>query len=89
MRGQQAQRKKRRRENILRAMLLSPSLLIIGGFLIAPLCIVLVYSFLTPGTFGGVIWEWTFDAYIQFLFERDFLDDSLVFSTSYLEIYWR
>ena len=57
-------------------MLLSPSLLIIGGFLIAPLCIVLVYSFLTPGTFGGVIWEATFDTYIQFLFERDFLDES-------------
>ncbi|MCZ6742704.1 MAG: ABC transporter permease [Alphaproteobacteria bacterium] len=89
VRGQQAQQRKRRKENIARLMLLSPSLLIIGGFLIAPLCIVLVYSFLTPGTFGGVIWEATFDAYIQFLFERDFLDESLVFSTSYLEIYGR
>jgi len=89
VRGQQAQRQKQRRENIIRAMLLSPSLVIIGGFLIAPLCIVLVYSFLTPGTFGGVIWEGTFDAYIQFLFERDFIDESLVFSTAYLEIYGR
>ena len=89
IRERQAQRSKQRKETIVRAMLLSPALLIIGGFLIAPLCIVLVYSFLTPGTYGGVIWEATFDAYIQFLFERDFLDDSLVFSTSYLEIYAR
>jgi len=89
VRGRQAQRRKQRKENIVRAMLLSPSLLIIGGFLIGPLCIVLVYSFLTPGTFGGVIWEATFDAYIQFLFERDFVDESLVFSTAYLEIYGR
>ncbi len=89
MRGRQAQRRKQRKETIVRAMLLSPALLTIGGFLIAPLFIVLVYSFLTPGTFGGVIWETTFDAYIQFLFERDFLDESLVFSTAYLEIYGR
>ena len=89
IRERQAQRSKQRKETIVRAMLLSPALLIIGGFLIAPLCIVLVYSFLTPGTYGGVIWEATFDAYIQFLFERDFLDESLVFSTAYLEIYAR
>ncbi len=68
VRGRQAQRRKQRKENIVRVMLLSPSLLTIGGCLIAPRLIVLVYSFLTPGTFGGVIWEATFDAYIQFLF---------------------
>lgn len=89
MRGRQALRRKRRKENILRAILLSPALLTIGGFLIAPLFIVLVYSFLTPGTYGGVIWEASFEAYIQFLFERDFLDESLVFSSAYLQIYGR
>jgi len=83
------QLRKRHRENLVRGTLLSPALLTICGFLIAPLLIVLVYSFLTPGTYGGVIWEWTFDAYIQFLFERDIFDESLVFSTAYLEIYSR
>ena len=83
------QLRKRRSENLVRGTLLSPALLTICGFLIAPLLIVLVYSFLTPGTYGGVIWEWTFDAYIQFLFERDIFDESLVFSTAYLEIYSR
>ena len=83
------QQPKGRREKVIRGLQLSPALLTICGFLIAPLFIVLMYSFLTPGTYGGVIWEWTFDAYIQFLFERDIFDDSLVFSTAYLEIYAR
>ena len=82
-------RRKLRGEARVRAALLSPAVLTIGGFLVAPIFIVLVYSFLTPGTYGGVVWEWTVDAYIQFLFERDFFDESLIFSTAYLEIYTR
>ena len=72
-----------------RALLLAPALLTIGVFLVLPLGIVLLYSFLTPGTFGGVVWELSSDAYVQFLFERDIFDETLVFSTAYLEIYWR
>ena len=71
------------------ALLLSPALLLIVCFLILPLCIIVVYSFLTPGTYGGVIWEFSFNSYIQFLFERDFFDDTLMFSSSYLQIYFR
>ena len=78
-----------RRARWLRTLLLAPAGLTIGGFLVVPLGIVLVYSFLTPGTYGGVIWEFSFNAYIQFLFERDFFDESLVFSTAYLQIYLR
>ncbi len=72
-----------------RALLLTPAVLTISGFLVLPLSIVLVYSFLTPGTFGGVVWDFSFNAYIQFLFERDFFDETLVFSTAYLQIYLR
>jgi len=72
-----------------RGLLMAPSILTIGGFLVLPLGIILVYSFLTPGTYGGVVWKFSFDAYVQFLFERDFFDESLVFSTAYLEIYLR
>ena len=84
-----AGRRKQLREARVRAALLSPAVLTIAGFLVAPLFIVLVYSFLTPGTYGGVVWEWTTEAYVQFLFERDLFDESLVFSTAYLEIYSR
>jgi len=72
-----------------RALLLTPAMLTILVFMVAPLCFVGVYSFLTPGTYGGVVWEFSTEAYIQFLFERDFLDETLVFTSSYLSIYGR
>ncbi len=72
-----------------RALLLSPALLLIVCFLIVPICIIVVYSFLTPGTYGGVIWQFSTESYIQFLFERDLFDDTLVFSPAYLQIYFR
>jgi spermidine/putrescine transport system permease protein len=82
-------RARSRRRGMLRAALLAPALLTIFGLLVLPLGIVFVYSFLTPATFGGVIWELSGAAYVQFLFERDIFDDSLVFSTAYLEIFGR
>jgi spermidine/putrescine transport system permease protein len=54
-----------------------------------PLSIVLVYSFLEPGDFGGVRWTLSFDAYVQLLFEEDIFDETLSFSTDYLEIFLR
>jgi spermidine/putrescine transport system permease protein len=78
-----------RRRGIGRIALLAPAVLTIFGLLVLPLVIVVVYSFLTPATFGGVIWDFSWGAYIQFLFERDIFDDTLVFSTAYLEILGR
>jgi spermidine/putrescine transport system permease protein len=82
-------RPRSRRRGIGRMALLAPAVLTIFGLLVLPLGIVVVYSFLTPATFGGVIWDFSWGAYIQFLFERDIFDDSLVFSTAYLEIFGR
>ena len=80
----------RRARAATRALLLGPAMLIIGIFGILPLIIILIYSFLTPGAYGGVIWEFSTAAYVQFLFERDIFDESvLIFTTSYLEIFWR
>ena len=67
-------------------ILLSPAFALIGAFGLAPLCLILVYSFLVPGTYGGVVWEFSLDAYIQFLFERDIFDGTLAFNASYLQI---
>ena len=80
---------KEKRLTKVRMLLLSPALLIIVCFLIVPICIIVVYSFLTPGTYGGVIWKFSTESYIQFLFERDIFDDTLVFSSAYLQIYFR
>lgn len=78
-----------RRDLQIRRTLLVPALLVIGFGLVLPIGILLVYSFLLPGTYGGVVPEFTFDAYVQFLFERDIFDDSLTFQTAYLGIFLR
>jgi spermidine/putrescine transport system permease protein len=76
-------------EHHIRYGLIFPSLLMIAFFLLIPLSIVLVYSFLEPGTYGGVEWNFSLDAYKQFLFEENFLTEELQFTTSYLEIFAR
>jgi len=70
--------------------MVAPALVFIGLFGIGPLAIMVVYSFLEPGTYGGVKWEFSTDAYVQFLFERDlFEDDKLIFTDAYLLIIGR
>ena len=69
--------------------LVGPAMLVIGFFLVAPIGVIAVYSFLTPGAYGGVEWTFSTDAYVQFLFERDLFTEELVFSDSYLTIYGR
>ena len=71
------------------AGLILPPLAVIALFMIAPVGIMLVYSFLEPDTYGGVVWSFSFEAYIQFLFERDIFDETLSFSPDYLSIFAR
>ncbi len=82
-RGLEADRRKRRMQ------LLAPALIVIALFGLAPLSITLIYSFLKPGTYGGVEWIFSTDAYVQFLFERDIFDETLSFDPSYLMIFGR
>ena len=72
-----------------KSILLTPAILVIAIFLALPLCIMFMFSFLEPGTYGGVIWSFSPEAYIQFLFERDIFDDSLTLTSDYLMIFWR
>ena len=58
-------------------------------FGIVPLLIVLVYSFLAPAPYGGVLWQFTPNAYMNFLFQRDIFSDALQFSPDFLIIYFR
>jgi len=76
-------------EQHVRYGLVSPAMFMIAFFLLIPLSIVFVYSFLEPGTYGGVEWNFSLDAYKQFLFEEDFLTEELQFTTAYLGIFGR
>lgn len=80
---------KQLQEQHVRYGLISPAMLMIGFFLLIPISIVFVYSFLEPGTYGGVEWNFSLEAYKQFLFEEDFITEELVFNSAYLEIFGR
>ena len=53
-----------------RNWLLLPSWVVVGIFVLAPVLMMLVYSFLTKEFRGGVIWEFSLSAYDQFFFDR-------------------
>jgi len=78
-----------RRQLLRRLGLIAPGMAVLAVFLVAPLAIMLLVSFLQPGEYGGVKWgQYSLEAYVNFLYERDF-DDSLVFNTDYLAIFRR
>jgi len=67
-----------------------PAFAIIGAFMGGPLLIVIVYSLLEPATYGGVVWNFSTDAYRQFLFEQDMFDPAIwTFQSAYIEILLR
>ncbi|HEX4765995.1 MAG TPA: ABC transporter permease [Lichenihabitans sp.] len=72
-----------------RALLLAgPALLVIVVFMLLPMAIAAVYSFLTPDPYGGVLHPFTPASYVRFVYDRD-LDDQLIFDTTYLQIFAR
>lgn len=72
-----------------RLLLAVPAMFTLGLFLLLPLGIMLLVSLLQSGDYGGVKWgQYSLEAYVNFLYERD-LDDSLVFNTDYLQIFQR
>ncbi|MBU2981417.1 ABC transporter permease [Lentibacter algarum] len=72
-----------------RWLLLSPALFILSIAAAGPLLIVLVYSFLTAGDYGGVVWDFSTDAWFNVFAEKDFFDDTIGFSDAHLSIFWR
>lgn len=73
-----------------RRWLLLPSWLVLAIIVVAPLCIMLVYSFLTKEFRGGVEWKFSLDAYDQFFFNRGLFGDSPPsIEWTYITIYGR
>jgi spermidine/putrescine transport system permease protein len=72
------------------AWLLSlPALLLLFVAAVGPLGIVLVYSFLTPGQYGNVEWQFSWDGWTGILFSRDIFDGTLKLADAHLTIFWR
>jgi spermidine/putrescine transport system permease protein len=70
-------------------LLVTPAVAIIFFFGVLPLLVIFTYSFLKPAPYGGVVWQFSTDAYLSFLFQKDIFDDTLQFSSDYLWIYGR
>ena len=72
-----------------RWLLSLPAVVIILLFAAGPLLVMVVYSFLTPGDFGNVKWEFSLDGWKNTLVQRDIFDDTLMWADAHLSIFWR
>ena len=70
-------------------LLVTPALVVLGLAAILPLLVMLVYSFLAPGDFGNVEWEFSTDGWTSILFQRDIFDGTLSLADAHLTIFWR
>jgi spermidine/putrescine transport system permease protein len=80
----------RERKNIRnRWLLTAPALVIIVLAAVGPLLIMVVYSFLQKGGYGGVEGRLSLDAWIGVFVERDIFDDTLSLADAHVSILWR
>ena len=70
-------------------LLSAPALVILAIAAIGPLIIVLVYSFLTPGDYGNVVWEFSWNGWKSVFVEEDIFEGTLTLADAHLAIFWR
>jgi spermidine/putrescine transport system permease protein len=78
--------KSRTRRNWL---LSAPALVVLAAAASGPLLIVLVYSFLGAGEYGGVVWTFSTDAWFNVVFFRDIFDGTTTLADAHMKILWR
>ena len=67
---------------------LSPAMLTMGIFLFLPLCLVVIFSFLDKGRYGGVNWVFDLDAYKRLVLVQR-LDGSVQYNWSFINVFMR
>ncbi|MGB3280737.1 MAG: ABC transporter permease [Pseudorhodobacter sp.] len=70
-------------------LLSTPALIVLIFAASGPLLIVLAYSFLTPGQYGNVVWDFDLNGWIGILYTRDIFDGTLKLADAHLSIFWR
>src|SRR5215207_3899179 len=55
----------RKRDRWLLGLLVGPSAIYLVIFFVIPLLIVVIYSFLTRGVYGQLVWKFTLDNYLR------------------------
>ena len=78
------------KQRTMRNYLLSaPALFILAIAASGPLLIMLLYSFLTPGDYGGVIWEPSWEGWFKVFMRIDIFEGTLLPADAHLSIFWR
>jgi spermidine/putrescine transport system permease protein len=72
-----------------RWVMVSPALAILLFAALGPLLIMVVYSFLSPGPYGGVVWQFSTEAWFRVVFQRDIFDGTVSLADAHLSIFWR
>ncbi len=71
-------------------LLCAPALIVLVLAASGPLLIVLVYSFLTPGNMGGVVWQFSTEGWFRVFLRRDIFEpENVTWNTAHLTILWR
>ncbi len=79
----------RRRQEQRNWLLCTPALAVLFFAASGPLLIVLVYSFLEPGEYSGVVWRPSGEAWFSVVLQRDIFDDTLSLADAHAAILWR
>ena len=78
------------RDSARKGWLLSlPALVLLFVAASGPLLIVLIYSFLTPGQHGNVVWEFSTSGWVGILWSKDIFTDEWMLADAHLAIFWR
>ncbi|MEL6208890.1 MAG: ABC transporter permease [Pseudomonadota bacterium] len=78
------------REAARRRWLLNlPAVIWLTLFAAGPLLVVVLYSFLEAGAYGGVEWAFSTDGWFSVLLTRDIFDETLQLQDAHLTIFWR
>ena len=81
-----AARKAETQRNLL---LTTPALIVLALAASGPLIVMLFYSFLTPGDYGGVVWKPSVDGWFKVFLTRDIFEDTLKIQDAHITIFWR
>ena len=65
-----------------------PALAVLALAASGPLLIVAVYSFLSPGQYGNVVWDFSLDGWRSILFTKDIFSDEYLLADAHLTIFW-
>ncbi len=70
-------------------LLCTPALIVLFFAASGPLLVMLFYSFLTAGDYGGVEYRLSFDGWFNVFLFRDIFDDVLTIADAHVSIFWR